>query len=511
MLRPAQLLSKIKNQIFHHQTRLIVLYGHRQTGKSTILKMLPEELGKGYIPIYIDGQMGQSAVENFSLFFMNFVHDLTESFNNWAERTHRKKLETPKDRKPNYDLHHAKIMIQKLYARIQELSDEEKLVIMYNKFGYLVENKKQVDSEIFVFLKWFIDLEWLRKKKKNIYFIAVSSEQIFESDDNIFSSFIAVGNSFEVKGFEEDVVASVLSAIRKYIHYEESILPCLMRICDGHPKILTCLVNSMLEMKSSFSHQKRKIMPHDIKKLLYEVIGKNRGFLGDLRTCLPYEEVLIMWLISRKIPKPTAPLEFSCSDLEVLHRQYIAKSTISMEKLEKGLKSFHRKGWIKWLNEPGKRFQFQLGIVPFWIHFYGIEMEHRHTDNFKEEGYPAIWELDKKIVNFFLTSIPNIHDRNVRQALLLNAGLDTQLQNQLDAAPPPTLFFPVLVRALRSYGTLEDGRHPLKAVLEAAKDFVGQQYQKNCDILIQELDATLPGEEDLFPHYDIPLKQEKLA
>jgi hypothetical protein len=94
--------------------------------------------------------------------------------------------------------------------------------------------------------------------------------------------------------------------------------------------------------------------------------------------------------------------------------------------------------------------------------------------------------LHKKIVEF-LISIPNVHDSNTQRALIYSAGLDTQLQNQINFVGPPAQFFPLLVSILRSYGKLEDGRNALEAVLESAKSYVGQDRRDYCDTLIQEL------------------------
>ncbi len=91
----------------------------------------------------------------------------------------------------------------------------------------------------------------------------------------------------------------------------------------------------------------------------------------------------------------------------------------------------------------------------------------------------------------FLTSLPNIDEIDARRALLHSAGLDKQLQDQIDIAGPPAHFFQLLVRTLSDYGTLKDGRNALQAVLESAKNHVGQDRKDYCDTLIQEIDVVL--------------------
>ncbi len=96
--------------------------------------------------------------------------------------------------------------------------------------------------------------------------------------------------------------------------------------------------------------------------------------------------------------------------------------------------------------------------------------------------------LHQKIVEF-LTSLPNFHDGNTQRALIYGAGLDSQLQNQIYFTGPPAQFAQLLVTTLSGYGKLEDGRHALEAVLESAKQSVGQDKRNYCDTLIQEVKA----------------------
>ncbi len=98
-------------------------------------------------------------------------------------------------------------------------------------------------------------------------------------------------------------------------------------------------------------------------------------------------------------------------------------------------------------------------------------------------------KLNNKIVDF-LSSMPNIHDDNMRRALIDRAGLDLRLQDQIAFTGSSAPFFQTLVPILIQYGTLEDGRHALEAVLESAKSYVGQNRQDYCDTLIQEFRAV---------------------
>ncbi len=92
----------------------------------------------------------------------------------------------------------------------------------------------------------------------------------------------------------------------------------------------------------------------------------------------------------------------------------------------------------------------------------------------------------------FLSALPNVHGSEGRRALLLQAGLDTQVSLQVNWDGPSSQFFPLLVETLLSFGTLPDGRHALEALLVSSKQQIGQNKQTECDTLLQHLSLLLP-------------------
>lgn len=101
--------------------------------------------------------------------------------------------------------------------------------------------------------------------------------------------------------------------------------------------------------------------------------------------------------------------------------------------------------------------------------------------------------LRRQIIELFL-SIPDVYNPGKPQALIQSANLDSQLLNQISFAGAPGQFFNLLLPILMQYGRLNDGRHALQAVLEAAKEFVGPERKALCNNLIREL-GWVSGEE----------------
>ena len=93
-------------------------------------------------------------------------------------------------------------------------------------------------------------------------------------------------------------------------------------------------------------------------------------------------------------------------------------------------------------------------------------------------------ELTNKIA-LFLQDIPLVNSREERLGFLLEAGLDQSLLHLISCDGAITTFFQQLVHILLQYGQIQDGRYALQAVLETAKNRIGQDKQLDCDVLLQ--------------------------
>lgn len=110
--------------------------------------------------------------------------------------------------------------------------------------------------------------------------------------------------------------------------------------------------------------------------------------------------------------------------------------------------------------------------------------------NYCENGSLDIMELSVKLQNQiieFLRSLPNLGDVKARQAFIFDAGLDPELKDQIPVDEPPAQFIPLLLSILRAYGQLNDERDALEAVLETAKNYIGQDKRKYCESLIRKV------------------------
>ncbi len=94
--------------------------------------------------------------------------------------------------------------------------------------------------------------------------------------------------------------------------------------------------------------------------------------------------------------------------------------------------------------------------------------------------------LRKEIIEFF-KSLPVTQDSESQQAFIYSVGLDQQLQDLISFGKPAAEFASLLLSKLLQYGSLNDGRHSLEAVLEATQNYIGQDKRVHRDLLIKKL------------------------
>ena len=99
---------------------------------------------------------------------------------------------------------------------------------------------------------------------------------------------------------------------------------------------------------------------------------------------------------------------------------------------------------------------------------------------------PTLAELRKHLSDFLQTTI-DLSDSTSQRTFIDQVGFEVRLRQQIHFGGVQSQFISLLISTLMNYGTLDDGRDALEAVLETAKGYVNKNHIKRCDELIQEL------------------------
>ena len=235
---------------------------------------------------------------------------------------------------------------------------------MYDEFDSLHENQEKIDLRIFDFLQGFIGA------KTNGRFILVRSEKILQEQRSVIN-LKKTGVRVLVPCLEEQNVLSIYCLLKKYIPYEDEVLPYLLLISDGQPRILHRFFNVILSHMRKRPLNERRLQKKDLEEILNDTIVGAQDFFYQLRSCLSRDSFWITRLISWQISELTGELEYTLDQLEDIKKKDFPDVSIDWEK---GLRHLKSQGWITWKENP-QRFSFKFGLFPLWIRRYDIEYE----------------------------------------------------------------------------------------------------------------------------------------
>jgi hypothetical protein len=90
-----------------------------------------------------------------------------------------------------------------------------------------------------------------------------------------------------------------------------------------------------------------------------------------------------------------------------------------------------------------------------------------------------------------LEMFPGIETLEGRKELITQADLDAELAKRITYGGSVHSFCALLVSDLEEYGTLEDGYHPLQAIVDAVRESVDGEERRECDVVLTDLRLQL--------------------
>jgi len=90
-----------------------------------------------------------------------------------------------------------------------------------------------------------------------------------------------------------------------------------------------------------------------------------------------------------------------------------------------------------------------------------------------------------------LAACPGIEKLDGRRALVAQADLDAELAKRITYGGPVRSFCALLVADLEEYGRLEDGYHPLQAIMDAVHECMDAEGRRECNLISADLRLQL--------------------
>ena len=222
-----------RNLIGEYQDHVIVLYGQRRTGKTSVLYQMHRHLPETYIPILIDLQgMSLEGMGSFLWELINIVRrSLRKSHNIRLPRLDRKAFLTdPREQ-----------FVETLLTDVQEAIGNRRLLLMFDE-AVLLDDKVtsgQLEPDVFRYLSN------LMQHYQLLTFVFCVGSRI-EQMRRAFSSLFRVALYQDISFLDrESAIALITEPVKGVYEYESAAVERILSITSGHPYYTQLICHSI--------------------------------------------------------------------------------------------------------------------------------------------------------------------------------------------------------------------------------------------------------------------------
>jgi DNA-binding MarR family transcriptional regulator len=268
--------------------RIVFLYGQPLVGKTFVLRQLGETLQDQYVPVYIDVN-GWASTRNQ----LDFLAELAESI----------KIEIQSSR-PDLHIEPFKCVSETqatvgfsrfMHDLAQSVRAEgAPFLLMFDELEYLA--REEADGRIFEYLTGFVDAFAPRAR-----FVFAGSEEMLDllKRNRALATLLAKGRSVRVDCFDKETsLGLVIALVTPHLAFEPRALNKVVRLADGHPNLLKCLLGIIIHRWRS-KLRKRIVNESDLSIMVGDVCVELNPKLQDIWCRLSMPEQLILQRIAR--------------------------------------------------------------------------------------------------------------------------------------------------------------------------------------------------------------------
>jgi formylglycine-generating enzyme required for sulfatase activity len=222
-----------RNLIGEYQDHVIVLYGQRRTGKTSVLYQMHRHLPETYIPILVDLQ-GMS-LEGMGSFLWELINIISRSL----RRSHDIRL--PRLDRKAFLTDPREQFVETLLTDMQEAIGHRRLLLMFDE-AVLLENKVsngQLEPDVFRYLSS------LMQHYQLLTFVFCIGSRV-EQMRLAFSSLFRVALYQEISFLDrESAIELITEPVKGVYEYEPAAVERILSITSGHPYYTQLLCHSI--------------------------------------------------------------------------------------------------------------------------------------------------------------------------------------------------------------------------------------------------------------------------
>lgn len=325
------------------QHNIILIYGERRTGKTSILYQLEKKLfetGK-YLPVILDFQgMTDPGDDAFLFDIATTIHDMLEE----------KNIKIPKVALSDFEKSPSAYFRNVFIKNTLQQLEGKKLALLVDEFEYLDERVKEgkSDRDIFGLLRHVMS-------HGNIRFIFAGTYDIAKFAKDYWSKLfnITLLKRVEFLNFQE-TKELVTIPVKDYFTFDDLALAKIWEVTAGHPFFVQLISRELINKANN--EKTRFITIQSVKDIIQEVLKAGNIILGYIWDSISLEQKQLLSIISYLLSTRGVAIP---EDIAALVNRY--KLLLS---LDESIRELLARGIII---ESEKGYRFKMGLVGDWI------------------------------------------------------------------------------------------------------------------------------------------------
>jgi len=341
----------IENMHSETQNNVLIFFGQRRVGKSSILYRLMEtSLKDNYVFVYIDCQ-GFGEVDTGKLLYQicHKIHAATRKTQIVLDRPNRKQF-----------IEHPFLELDEYLDTVESMLEEKHLALMFDEYEFLEYKVKdgKVSPEI------FNKLRNLMQHRTKLAFMFAGTHRLTELTEDYWSILFNIALYHEVGTLDpESAKALMTDPVKGYLRYDDLAVDKLLRVTGLHPYFIqvACrlLVNYCNQQQTNF------VTLAIVNNILKETVEGSTAHVKYLFKDYATEpEQEIMTFLSRV----TDESKYFASVTEIVHVVTENGFTYDRKHVMEVLAGLHSKKLIKAGGEiRGELYGFEIELLRLWI------------------------------------------------------------------------------------------------------------------------------------------------
>jgi UDP-2,3-diacylglucosamine pyrophosphatase LpxH len=347
--READLDFLKENLTFLSANMIVVLYGQRRSGKSSLLyQLFNTSMLEPHVPVYIDMQHESLGIST-SKFLRNMATSIYRSLK-------RKNIAISQPRIKDFDKEPT-FTFDLFLDDVEDVLKDRKLVILIDEFEILEQKvtEKALSREIFEYLRS------LMQHRRRINFLLSGTHTIEQLTAGYWSVFFNIARHRRLSKLTEEAAIQLISEpVKGFLECDPFAIQKIRQLTADQPYLIQLICRSLVEHCNRL--QKSYATINDVNTVMGEVMETGQVHFKWVWDQSNLQERLVLSVIAQE--GRDEGLSASPSDIEKVYRHY--GLAYDHESVMRAIQSLIGRDIIEEVSE-GTRFRVPVGLIRGWL------------------------------------------------------------------------------------------------------------------------------------------------